>query len=258
MVPPGIPGRSDRDFLPVHDPAAARSLLAEAGYPGGAGFPDDDADDRRRRASMRPSSTRSSASSASRSAPRRWATATSTGSTTDPPAMWSLGWVADYPGRNDFLGVLLGTRRVEQLRPLELADVRRGDRRGRARRPIRPPRRPPTTGPRRSSATRSRSCRSSTARAGRCRGRAARRGPERARDRPDGGAGVGATDAPRLAGGRRGRRGLLASAWRPGRARARRWATFGTPDGRVDLRHRRRVQPAGHRRRASRRGSSCC
>jgi ABC-type oligopeptide transport system substrate-binding subunit len=27
----------------------------------------------------------------------------------DPPAMWSLAWVADYPGRNDFLGVLLGT-----------------------------------------------------------------------------------------------------------------------------------------------------
>ena len=23
--------------------------------------------------------------------------------------MWSLGWVADYPGANDFLGVLLGT-----------------------------------------------------------------------------------------------------------------------------------------------------
>jgi ABC-type oligopeptide transport system substrate-binding subunit len=27
----------------------------------------------------------------------------------DPPPMWSLGWVADYPGANDFLGVLLGT-----------------------------------------------------------------------------------------------------------------------------------------------------
>ena len=27
----------------------------------------------------------------------------------EPPAMWSLGWVADYPGRNDFLGVLLST-----------------------------------------------------------------------------------------------------------------------------------------------------
>jgi ABC-type oligopeptide transport system substrate-binding subunit len=27
----------------------------------------------------------------------------------DPPAMWFLSWVADYPGRNDFLGVLLGS-----------------------------------------------------------------------------------------------------------------------------------------------------
>ena len=27
----------------------------------------------------------------------------------DPPAMWSLGWIADYPGQNDFLGVLLGS-----------------------------------------------------------------------------------------------------------------------------------------------------
>ena len=26
-----------------------------------------------------------------------------------PPAMWSLGWVADYPGPDDFLRVLLGT-----------------------------------------------------------------------------------------------------------------------------------------------------
>jgi len=29
--------------------------------------------------------------------------------TTEPPQMWTLGWVADYPGRNDFLGVLLNT-----------------------------------------------------------------------------------------------------------------------------------------------------
>ena len=28
---------------------------------------------------------------------------------TDPPELWSLSWVADYPGPNDFLGVLLGT-----------------------------------------------------------------------------------------------------------------------------------------------------
>ena len=28
---------------------------------------------------------------------------------TDPPAFWTLSWVADYPGANDFLGLLLGT-----------------------------------------------------------------------------------------------------------------------------------------------------
>ena len=28
---------------------------------------------------------------------------------TDPPQIWSLSWVADYPGPNDFLGVLLET-----------------------------------------------------------------------------------------------------------------------------------------------------
>ncbi len=39
MVPPGIPGRSDADFVPKYDPADARRLLAEAGYPGGSGFP---------------------------------------------------------------------------------------------------------------------------------------------------------------------------------------------------------------------------
>ena len=27
----------------------------------------------------------------------------------EPPQMWTLDWVADYPGRNDFLGVLLNT-----------------------------------------------------------------------------------------------------------------------------------------------------
>jgi oligopeptide transport system substrate-binding protein len=27
----------------------------------------------------------------------------------DPPDMWQMGWVADYPGANDFLGILLGS-----------------------------------------------------------------------------------------------------------------------------------------------------
>jgi oligopeptide transport system substrate-binding protein len=107
MVPPGIPGRTSTDFLPAHDPDGARTLLAEAGYGGGKAFPPvillggrpedrafvaeiqrelgitiqvefqgDDFFDRLR---------------------------------DDPPQIFSMGWVADYPGANDFLGILLGT-----------------------------------------------------------------------------------------------------------------------------------------------------
>jgi oligopeptide transport system substrate-binding protein len=108
MVPPGIPGRSDADFVPKHDPAAARRLLADAGYPGGAGFPSTtlltsggpfDAaivDDLKRELGISLSFESMGDGYFERLA-------------TNPPQMWTLGWVADYPGRNDFLGVLLGT-----------------------------------------------------------------------------------------------------------------------------------------------------
>jgi oligopeptide transport system substrate-binding protein len=108
MVPPGIPGRSAADYVPAYDPAAARKLLADAGYPGGAGFPVttlmtsggpfDEAivDDVRRVLGISLSFESMGDGYFDRLA-------------TDPPQMWALGWVADYPGRNDFLGVLLGT-----------------------------------------------------------------------------------------------------------------------------------------------------
>ena len=38
MVPPGMPGAPAGDFMPAYDPAGARQLLADAGYPGGKGL----------------------------------------------------------------------------------------------------------------------------------------------------------------------------------------------------------------------------
>ncbi|MBI2763453.1 MAG: peptide ABC transporter substrate-binding protein [Chloroflexi bacterium] len=107
MVPTGIPGGGDRDWLPAHDPQAARQLLASAGYPGGAGLPpvtfaaggigpaEGIAEDLRRELGVTIRLEEVDDHFGRLAA--------------DPPAMWSLGWVADYPGANDFLGVLLGT-----------------------------------------------------------------------------------------------------------------------------------------------------
>ncbi|MBI3749416.1 MAG: peptide ABC transporter substrate-binding protein [Chloroflexi bacterium] len=108
MVPPGIPGRSDADYVPAYDPAAARKLLADAGYPGGAGLPPTTLmtgggpfDQAIVDAVKRVLGIDLSFESMGDGYFERLAS--------DPPQMWALGWVADYPGRNDFLGVLLGT-----------------------------------------------------------------------------------------------------------------------------------------------------
>ena len=135
-------------------------LLAEAGYPGGAGFPDVTfmtggggarrarSDRTRARARDRGDATRSMASAR-----------TSTGSTRIRPQMWSLSWVADYPGRNDFLGILLGTGSSNNYGAVQL----RPSSTPRSPRPAPPPpiprpRRPPMTRPRRSSSVTRRSC----------------------------------------------------------------------------------------------------
>ena len=112
MVPPGIPDRSGADMLPRHDPSAARALLAQAGYPSGSGFP--------RITLVTGGSPYDEAVVAEL---ERELGITVDQETmdfdayfprldTDPPQMWFLSWVADYPGRNDFLGVLLGSGSV--------------------------------------------------------------------------------------------------------------------------------------------------
>ena len=108
MVPPGIPGRGERSWLPAHDPEAARTWLAEAGFPGGAGFPEV----RFAAGGLR------YAEGVVGDLERELGVVVRIEEYEDhfgrlhddPLPMWALGWVADYPGPNDFLGVLLETR----------------------------------------------------------------------------------------------------------------------------------------------------
>ena len=107
MVPPGIPGGGDQSWLPAYDPDHARELLADAGYPGGAGLPTIEfgmggyavasaiAADLQRELGMHVDQVEYDDHLGRISAA--------------PPNMWITGWIADYVGPNDFLGVLLET-----------------------------------------------------------------------------------------------------------------------------------------------------
>ena len=110
MIPPGIPGRSESDYLPAYDPDAARAALARAGYPGGAGFPEvalvtqDYAWDRpiaHQLAETLGIEVRLEAMPFGEYFQRLEGA--------DGPAFWAMSWVADFPAPEDFLGLLLRT-----------------------------------------------------------------------------------------------------------------------------------------------------
>ena len=109
MVPPAVPGRSTQDFVPAFDPAAARALLAEAGYPGGQGFP-----------SITLVTTGNPYASAIAAQLKENLGVTIameymdfTGYfdrlQSDPFAFWVVDWIADYPARTATLRLLLGS-----------------------------------------------------------------------------------------------------------------------------------------------------
>ncbi|MFI5254459.1 MAG: peptide ABC transporter substrate-binding protein [Candidatus Limnocylindrales bacterium] len=110
LLPPGMPGRSQTDFTPVHDPDAARALLTAAGFPGGAGFPEvalvsqgypyDEA------IVAQLSSVLGVHVRLETMAPDEYFARLAA---PDRPAFWDLSWVADYPAPQDFLGLLLET-----------------------------------------------------------------------------------------------------------------------------------------------------
>jgi oligopeptide transport system substrate-binding protein len=114
LVPPGIPGRSGLDLLPAHDPAQARALLAQAGFPGGTGFPD-----------VALQTGGSFYDSAVQAAIDRELGVHLRDEVlgdflermlgNERPPMWALSWIADYPDPNDFLGVLLGGGQVSNF-----------------------------------------------------------------------------------------------------------------------------------------------
>jgi ABC-type oligopeptide transport system substrate-binding subunit len=107
LIPPGMPGHSPGIALP-HDPVAARQLLAEAGYPGGRGFP---------ALEMLSTGVGAGWQSEGSGLPALWrenlgveiswrvvqTTDFDACCESDPPLLFMLGWLPDYPDPDSFV-----------------------------------------------------------------------------------------------------------------------------------------------------------
>ncbi len=136
MVPPGIPGSTERDFLPVHDPDEGRRLLGEAGFPGGEAFPP---------VTMLTGGGQYDAAIVTEIERELGVDITYETMSfdtyfdrlaSDPPQIWSAVVGGRLPGPKRLPGRAARLRFLEQLRPVPIAGVRRGHcgcRRGRGR-----------------------------------------------------------------------------------------------------------------------------
>jgi oligopeptide transport system substrate-binding protein len=112
FVPPGMPGHSPGIALP-YDPESARQLLAEAGYPGGRGFPSVvhltmTTTVHQEYGEYLCQAWQEQLGVEVRDQPTEW---DSFYDSVDrqPPDLWGWGWVADYPDPDSFLRVGVAT-----------------------------------------------------------------------------------------------------------------------------------------------------
>ncbi len=107
MVPDGVPGHSGTDFGPTFDLAKAKAELAAAGYANGASFPKISLVTIGR--SLDAGIVRQLHDNLGIDIAYQALDWSSYNDAlyNNPPAFWWMDWVADYPGANDFLGLLL-------------------------------------------------------------------------------------------------------------------------------------------------------